>query len=160
MPGVIVCIFVDSSMSRTFLLGTIFLLGFSSFNSRAVEGNSLTIFVTGLREQAGRLELSLYRTEQDWLQKDRAYQHISIPVQSDSMSVTLADLEYGEYAVSVFHDENDNGKLDMRWLPWPKPQEGAGSSNNIQRNGPPRYDDARFLYSQDATTLTIELRYY
>jgi len=147
-------------MSRAAIWVAIILLGFSPLNSPAVDGHSLTILVTGLRDQAGRLELSLYRTEQDWLQKDKAFRHISIPVKPGDMRVSLRDLQYGEYAISMFHDENDNGKFDMRWLPWPKPKEGAGSSNNIQRNGPPRYEDARFLFSQDSMTLEIELHYY
>jgi uncharacterized protein (DUF2141 family) len=47
------------------------------------------------------------------------------------------------YAVSVFHDENSNGKLDRNLLGIPR--EGVGASNNaVGHFGPLKFDDAAF----------------
>jgi len=42
----------------------------------------------------------------------------------------------GKYAVSVFHDENSNGKLDTNFLGIPR--EGVGASNNAKGHFGPR----------------------
>jgi len=61
-------------------------------------------------------------------------------------------------AVSVFHDENGNGKLDRNFIGMPK--EGVGASNDaVGTLGPPKFDDARFSYKGGAQSLTIHLRY-
>ena len=57
----------------------------------------------------------------------------------------MRDVAPGDYAVSVFHDENSNGKLDRNFMGMPK--EGVGKSNDAAGHfGPPKYDDARFSY--------------
>ena len=39
--------------------------------------------------------------------------------------------DQGEYAVSILHDENQNGKIDKKWL---YPTEGVGFSNMTSIN--------------------------
>ena len=53
------------------------------------------------------------------------------------------NLPAGEYAVSIAHDENSNGKVDFSWLHIPN--EGYGVSNNAKGfMSPPSYSDAKF----------------
>jgi uncharacterized protein (DUF2141 family) len=60
--------------------------------------------------------------------------------------------------VSVFHDENSNGKIDRNFMGIPK--EGVGASNDAEgRFGPPKFDDARFTYRGGLNVLTIHVRY-
>lgn len=67
-------------------------------------------------------------------------------------------LECREYALSVVHDENGNGKLDRGLLGIPK--EGTGASRNARRLfGPPRFDDAKVPVRPDRTRLQLMLRY-
>jgi uncharacterized protein (DUF2141 family) len=64
----------------------------------------------------------------------------------------------GTYAVSVFHDENSNGKLDRNILRMPK--EGVGVSNNAAGHfGPPKFDDMAFHYQGGRLDLKITVRY-
>jgi uncharacterized protein (DUF2141 family) len=81
------------------------------------------------------------------------------PVQSDSITVTFVGLPRGPYAVQVLHDENENGKLDFRWFPFPKPKEGAGVSNNNHRMGKPSYEKAEFTVDKPSVVVQIQLRY-
>jgi len=48
-----------------------------------------------------------------------------------SAQVAFTDLHDGVYAVSVFHDENENQKLDKDFVGIPK--EGYGASNNPKK---------------------------
>jgi uncharacterized protein (DUF2141 family) len=62
----------------------------------------------------------------------------------------------GRYAVSVFHDENSNGKMDTNFMGIPR--EGVGASNNARGHfGPPKFDDAAFQYSGGKLDLTITI---
>ena len=69
-------------------------------------------------------------------------------------TVEIRDLPAGTYALSYFHDENSNGKLDMK--SWGPPAEGYGYSNNARGFfGPAKFKDQLFEMSSD---LTIDLK--
>jgi len=60
----------------------------------------------------------------------------------------------------VIHDENEDKKFTMRWLPWPKPLEGGGFSNNANaKMGPPDYKETIFLHESPKTRQKIEITY-
>ena len=69
------------------------------------------------------------------------------------------EIPYGEYAVSAFHDENDNSELDTNWIGIPK--EGIGTSNNAKgRMGPPKYEDAKFNFDSDGQKVVFDMGYF
>jgi uncharacterized protein (DUF2141 family) len=58
----------------------------------------------------------------------------------------------GTYAISAFHDQNDNHKLDTNLIG--VPVEDYGTSNNARGVfGPPNFDDARFEYKDGTKRL-------
>lgn len=62
----------------------------------------------------------------------------SVSIENHSAQATFANLPSGKYAVKVFHDENNNEKLDRGLLGIPA--EGWGVSNNPKRKfGPPKF---------------------
>src|SRR5437764_9308992 len=66
------------------------------------------------------------------------------------------NLPAGRYAVSVFHDENGNGKLDTNVVGMPT--EPYGFSRDARAlMGPPSFADAAFDLQAD-TTITVNLR--
>jgi uncharacterized protein (DUF2141 family) len=58
------------------------------------------------------------------------------------VSYTFKDLEKGTYAIKLFHDVNNNGKMDTNMFGIP--QEGYGFSNNVGKFGEPDFIDAAF----------------
>ena len=64
----------------------------------------------------------------------------------------------GRYAVSVFHDENNNGKLATNFVGMPK--EGVGASTNAKGHfGPPKFDAAAFRFAGGRQELKIKMTY-
>ena len=64
----------------------------------------------------------------------------------------------GVYAVSIFHDENLNGRLDTNWMGIPR--EGVGASNNPKpRMGPPKFAAAEFQHSGASMDFEIIMHY-
>lgn len=74
------------------------------------------------------------------------------------VSVTFADLAPGAYAVSLFHDENKNNKLDTG--PFGIPREGYGFSRDPRpRFRAPRFDEAKFDLPAGGTAITVRVKY-
>jgi|TARA_B100000315_G_scaffold128754_1_gene118433 uncharacterized protein (DUF2141 family) len=69
--------------------------------------------------------------------------------------VMFDGLEWGRYAVTVYHDRNDNRRFDKNWIGMPK--EAWGVSNNVRpRLRGPRFDEA--VFEVGAGEHVIEIR--
>ena len=64
-------------------------------------------------------------------------------IKNETATVTFTDLPKGEYAVSVYHDENANGVMDKNMFGIPS-EDYAASNNAKGVMGPPKYADAKF----------------
>ena len=61
----------------------------------------------------------------------------------------LEDIPPGEYALLVYYDENNNGRIDKNFIGIPK--EPLGFSNRYQPKGPPSYMQAAFTLDEGET---------
>ncbi|MFA4949009.1 MAG: DUF2141 domain-containing protein [Candidatus Krumholzibacteriia bacterium] len=122
---------------------------------------AVVVTAVGIRaDQGGSLVVALYRDKASRLDEDKAFLKKVMKVESDSMTVIFEGVPLDStYAVEVIHDKNDNGKLDMRKFPYPRPKEGAGVSNNTFRLGPPAYDKARFALAESSVIVRVVMRY-
>jgi uncharacterized protein (DUF2141 family) len=81
----------------------------------------------------------------------------TVPATGRVVTVTFAGVKTGACAVKVFHDVNNNGKLDTSWIGWP--QEPYGFSNDAPVNmGPPSFKLAAITLKEGANTARIALR--
>lgn len=111
-------------------------------------------------EEHGNLVILLFNSEDSWLTADQSYKVIIIDVLNKTEKIVFEDVPFGtNYAIEVIHDENGNFKMDMRILPYPKPKEGVGLSNNTFRAGPPEYEKARFQLDKAVVSLNIVMNY-
>ena len=120
---------------------------------------NLTVTAAEFRNRTGHARFALYTVEDSWLDNEKAFRVATVSIESTTVKTVFRDLTPGVYAAAVFHDENDNGKLDMRYFPFPKPREGAGVSNNHRRLGKPRWSDATFTLPDTGATIVISLAY-
>lgn len=87
---------------------------------------------------------------------DPAARHLSVPATA-ATELDFADLSPGGYAVALFHDENDNGRLDKRFG---IPTEGFGFSNNPHFwFGPPSFKAAKMTLTAGPMDETVRLTY-
>lgn len=108
----------------------------------------------------GNLRIALFRGEHSWPKFKNALQTKIYPVNSRTTQIVFTDLPYADdYAIEIHHDENGNGKFDMRWLPYPRPKEGVGVSNNSFGFGHPDFSAARFSIDKTQTIIAIEMNY-
>lgn len=120
----------------------------------------LEVVMRGFRSAEGEALVSIYASEATWLKRGQAHTTLRLPIQGGVAKAVIEKLPVGTYAVSVIHDQNRNGKLDMVWFPYPRPGEGAGASNDPQALiGPPAYEDARVKVHEKGTTIAVTVRY-
>jgi len=98
--------------------------------------------------------IALYNSDATFMKKHVASR--TVKASGNDVTVVFENLKPGHYAVSTFHDENDNEKLDTNFFGIPK--ELYGFSNNAKGSlGPPSFDKARVKIEADKK-LTIDLR--
>ena len=121
--------------------------------------NSIKVVVVGLHSNDGEVYCSLFGSA-DGFPGDsvKAAKTTKSKIENAQAACTFSSVAPGDYAVSVFQDENGNGKLDRNFMGMPK--EGVGASNDAAgKFGPPKFDDARFSYKGGPSVLTINVRY-
>ena len=124
----------------------------------AAAPSELVVNLAGLRNGKGKVHLCLTSQASRFLkcQEDRQAVAISVPA-AKAAHVSLGQVQPGQYALLVVHDENANGRLDMMMG---IPREGFGFSNNPTiRMRAPRFDEVRFNLVPGAATQTIRLKY-
>lgn len=79
----------------------------------------------------------------------------SAPAAAESMSCTYEQLPAGQYAISTYQDENDNGVLDRN--AFGQPTEGYGATNNnLPDLSPPTFFDSQ-LPVADGAVVTADI---
>ncbi len=115
----------------------------------------LEVTVKNIKEQKGSIRVGLFTNEKDFLKK--VSDGKIVKVSGKEITVVFENLNPGEYAVSVIHDENENGELDSNMFGIPK--EGFGFGNNAMGTfGPPSFDKAKISLSKNEKQV-IELKY-
>jgi len=116
------------------------------------ENYALTIKVKNLRNSDGTVQFALYNKEGSIPdQKFKAFYKIKkANISNGASRLTFNDLPKGRYAVTVLHDENENGKIDKGFI---LPIEGIGFSNyeSIGLSNRPNFLGASFVLDSNAT---------
>lgn len=108
----------------------------------------------------GTILFLLFKDEEGFPdQEDLAIRQGSVEAfRAKEMGISVKDLPDGTYALSVFHDENGNGKLDTNYIGIPK-EAFAFSMNPKVFFGPPSFKKARFKLS-NSLNLKIEFIHF
>jgi uncharacterized protein (DUF2141 family) len=129
-----------------------------SASDSIADTTDLKIELTGLEDVQGNLYIAVYDSDVTWLGKETVMekQVIIADARKGELVSTVLQLPPGEYALSIFYDSNDNGKLDTNFLGIPK--EPIALSNNARAKfGPPKYKDAVFSLGEEALTQRISM---
>ena len=103
--------------------------------------NDIQLNLSGLDNNIGTVKVGLYNSEGDFL--EREFKTLSSKIVNRRASVVFLNIPDGIYAISSYHDEDNNGELNtiMGFIP----TESFATSNNAPaRFGPPEWEDAKF----------------
>jgi uncharacterized protein (DUF2141 family) len=120
--------------------------------------STIEVTVENITETKGTIRIGLFSSEKNFL-KETADGKI-IKASASSITVKFENLKSGAYAVSVIHDENENGDLDTNMMGIPS--EGFAFGNNAMGMfGPPSFDNAKVeVKGNDVVKQLLKLKYF
>ncbi len=118
---------------------------------------TLLISIENVKKNKGKIMLAVYAEADNFL-SEITYRSVQQAVdQSGVVTLKIADLPYGTYAISLYHDENNNGEMDANFMKIPK--EPYGFSNNARGMfGPPKFEEAQFSFSNTDQQIRIKIK--
>ncbi|MFZ4564500.1 MAG: DUF2141 domain-containing protein [Bacteroidales bacterium] len=133
----------------------IFLLNIKVHSQAEKPVGALTAHVTGFENNAGEAILLLYRPEDPVPKKP--YLRVKGEIINHESVISVKDLPYGDYAVIVVHDENNNGVIDHKWG---MPSESLGYTNHWKLtlfSGMPNFEKLKFNFSKANPIVMIQM---
>lgn len=124
------------------------------FFTSAQESCELHIKVENIKKVKGSILIAIYNHEDHFLSKEVMGEGKT--VESDVIEFSFNGMEVGTYAISLFHDENDNGKLDSNFIGIPS-EPYAFSNNAKGMFGPPSFEQCKFEIKEGAQEIVISL---
>tara|TARA_R110000868_G_scaffold73899_6_gene213857 strand:- start:306 stop:755 length:450 start_codon:yes stop_codon:yes gene_type:complete len=118
---------------------------------------TIRIQVEGLKKVSGNIGILVFNADEGFPDsKENAIIDRKVKVVDLSMQIDIDNLPYGNYAISIVHDENSNQELDKNMIGIPK--EGFGFSNNKSiYKGLPDFKEASVLLNRGQLKVSIQL---
>lgn len=115
----------------------------------------LTIKISNIDKIKGEIKVGVFDTDTNFLKEGHAIKNYSIKVKNNTATLTITDLPKGEYAITMYHDQNSDNECNRNFIGIPK--EPYAFSNNVKpKMSAPKYKDCKFTFSDDKT-LNIKL---
>ncbi|WP_337661286.1 DUF2141 domain-containing protein [Erythrobacter sp. Alg231-14] len=134
-------------------------IAFTAFAAPAAAA-TITITVTDLRSDEGVVRACMTTMEDVFPRCARdPNSHRTVVRADDTITIRFENVEPGDYAIALLHDENEDGKANR--VLGMAPREGYGFSRDAPvRMAPPDWDDAVFTIGSASQNLTIKMRYF
>lgn len=147
-------------MKKYILIFCLFFLAAEWAFSGALNAGTITVKITGFKNDKGFARAAIFNSAEGYPEYyNVAFGAKQVAVQNGQAELTFENVPYGDYAISVFHDENANGRLNRNFFG--KPTEGVGFSNNPPKTShAPSFNDAKFTLSEENKQIEIKLLYY
>jgi uncharacterized protein (DUF2141 family) len=123
-----------------------------------VAGNRkpLKLIIENLGSPTAPILIGLYGKGNDFLnEKDTLKKYKFIP-EGDALNASITDLEYGTYAMALFQDMDNDGKIERNFLGIPK-DPYAFSNNARPAFKAPSFDDCCFEYNDADNLVEISM---
>jgi len=142
------------------MLSLLCIVSIMSVSFRTNETGNLTVSILNIRNAKGEIECALFN-KADGFANDvtKSYKRVRGEITNGTCSILFDGIPYGEYAVEMYHDENNNKQFDETW--YGMPTEGVGVSNNPKVGvfSPPKFETARFTFDVSQKTISIQMKY-
>ena len=132
-------------MKTLMTFATLFMVVFSSFSQ---EASALKVKVENIKKVKGSMMIAIYNHEDQFLSKEIMSDGKAI--EKNTIEFTFNGLKAGTYAISIYQDENGNGKLDANFMGIPlEPYAFSNNFRPIFRK--PSFEQTKFRFDADRT---------
>ncbi len=150
---------ITPNILKYIVAAIIVIASLSVSSQNAANKGNLKVVVKNIRNKTGQIGFFLFNSGDGFPgNTEKAIASGFVKTTSNTVEYTFTNLTSGTYAVYVFHDEDNNKKLNTNFIGMPK--EGIAVSNNAKGHfGPPKYNDAKFYFSKPDQAIIISLTY-
>jgi uncharacterized protein (DUF2141 family) len=141
------------SVSCTLSVGVVF-AGVTLCSALHADEPSFLEFHAVMRKDQGVVRCGLF-TEKAWLRAP--LQSAVADIHNGTAVCVFKSVPKGVYAISAFHDQNNNGKLDTNFIGLPT-EDYCASRDARNTFGPPSFADARFSYAGGMKRLSARMK--
>ena len=132
---------------------------FAGITSVVYGQTKITVSVYGFQNDKGVCRACLYNSADAFNGNGAAVQCVQVTISGKKATVVFQNVSSGTYAVSLFHDANNNNQFDTNFLGIPKEGYGA-SKNDLPFAAAPTFNGNKFdVKDNTSTNLTVNLRY-
>lgn len=118
-----------------------------------IHAATITVDIKNVGDK-GDVVVGLYRKNDKWLGKPAFG---TMAAAKGNVSVSFKDIAEGEYAISVYVDENSNGKMDSNAIKIPT-EPYAFSNDAVGNFDPPTFEQAKFIVAKENKSLVITIQ--
>lgn len=121
-------------------------------------GKTMRVYVDNVRSAVGTIWVGVYESEDDFLDREKARLVYLKITEKGRAYLEIPDMIVGKnYALGLFHDENDNGEFDLNWLGLPaEPWAFSGAPKTRLRL--PYFNEVSFQFDQRREEQVVRLR--
>jgi uncharacterized protein (DUF2141 family) len=125
--------------------------------STAQTNTSLVLKISNIKNTKGKIRVAFYNSTASFPKENKFFFAKEFTIaNTGEMSFSITEIPYGNYAVAVFQDINNNQTLDKNFVGYPK--EPFGFSNNYKPViSAPKFADCSFSFSKSSGTISIKL---
>jgi len=124
----------------------------------AQPGNTITVPVTGLRDNVGTVRCGLFNSAATFPKNGQELKGVEAPIANQQATCVFTDVPPGTYAVALF--QAAPGQTKMRTGLFGQPLDGYGFSRNATIGmGPPAFSDAAYSYNGGAASFPVTITY-
>lgn len=116
----------------------------------------LIIHLDNIRHAKGIIRVGIYDSEKHFMQEGKAVSEAFTIDKTGSTALRISNLAFGAYAVAIFHDLNENGRLDTNALGIPS-EPFAFSKKAVSKFRAPRFEEIRFDFKENGQVLHTRL---
>jgi uncharacterized protein (DUF2141 family) len=119
--------------------------------------SQLLIKVSNIQLEKANIRIALYNNAESFTSETKMYLSNEIKTStSKDLLISFDEIPYGTYAIALYQDKNNNKKLDLNFVGYPK--EPFGFSNNFKPLlSSPSFSDCAFVFSKANSTISIKL---
>ena len=144
--------------SARLMTGAALLIALTGATNPSAPAANVELSVSSLRSDKGNVLVCLSTNPKFFpdCTKDKAARKMKVTA-ANAKAIEISDVKPGTYAIALVHDENANGKMDMRLF---LPREGFGFSRNPAIGmGPPKFKSAQFDVGVDSAQYKVKMKY-
>ncbi|OYQ47457.1 DUF2141 domain-containing protein [Flavobacterium aurantiibacter] len=142
-------------VKSAFLAIALAMLGFNS-NAQNTKKTAFTLKITNVQNATATIHIGFYKKENEFpTQQKHSFAKELIPSKTGEIIITWDDVPEGEYALAIYQDIDNNGRMKSNLFGYPK-EPFAFTQNFKPKMSKPKFDQCKITF--DAINNMFEVK--